>query len=106
MAVDDSGARREERAGSANLRFEGLQTRSTDPLYLLNSIAFRALHQVIEVDVLARGRRHDKFATLTVRDASFRAVAIQHTAPAHAKPGFETFGFVINPRVNDFAVAR
>jgi hypothetical protein len=47
-----------------------------------------------EIIVLARASRHDEFAALPVRDASFRAIAIQPGAPIHAKAGLKAFGFV------------
>jgi hypothetical protein len=106
MGIDNSGARRQECAGALNMRLKALQTRRANQFDLFDAILFRSLQQMPEMSVLAWIGRDDKLAALTVRHASFIAIVLQHAATTHAKQGLEPIRLVVEPCMDDLAVAR
>src|SRR5690606_17454027 len=105
MAVDDARRRRQQSRDTANLGLERAQGVAVEPLEVLDAVRASRHLQQLELGSLLVRDRYDHFADALVRDALFRAVAVERVAPANAEPRLEAAARVVDARMNDLGVA-
>ena len=105
MAVDDAGGWRQQRGGAAQRRFQPHGLFAGNVLQVVHAVGARA-GDVLQLGRLGRVGGHDQLAQALVRHAALGAIGVEQMLAAHAQPGFQAAGRVIDAGVYDFGVAR
>src|SRR5262245_9391778 len=106
LGVDDAGVRRIEREGRNDVRFEAADEFAVDDLQPLDSVLVSASLQVLKYGELIFAVGDDQLARAFVRDVVGGAEFVEHRRAAHAMRRLERPRFVVDPGVDDSAVAR
>ncbi len=106
MAVDDAGRRRQQSRDAIKRRFETLRLRGGEPLDIVDAIGARRGRDLFEGRDLALVGGDDQLAELGMRNPVVAAIAVEPLAPGDAACRLEAAGRVIDPAMDDLAVAR
>ena len=106
VAVHDAGGRRPHRGQAVQLGLQGAGLLTREQAQVVHAAGLGALHEGGQGVALGRGGGHDELAAALVRHGALLGVGVQQVAPAHTKPCFQRTGRVVQPGVDDLAVAR
>src|SRR5215469_10144973 len=106
VAVDDARGGREERRHTTHGRLQGHRFRGRQPVQIIDTVgAGRCLDPLQRLDLLVIGG-YDQLAATAMFDAMRLAVGIQALPAGDTELGLGGSGRVVDPGVNDLAVAR
>ena len=106
VAVDDAGRGRVQCGDGGERGLHRPRLVAADQPRIGNAIGQRLRMQRFERCDLALLHRHDELAAAPVRHAMRFAIGIQRLAPFDAQPRFQRAARVVQPGVDDLAVAR
>src|SRR5215472_600558 len=106
MAVDDSGGRRQQGGDAVQRRFEPLGLGAIQPLQILNTVAVRSSGDRFQTRHLGFARRDDQFSYSGMRDAVVLTISVEAVPAGDAGAGFQAADRIVEPAMNDLAVAR
>ncbi len=106
MAVDDPGGRRQQRRDAVQLRFEPPRLGRGQPFEIGDAIGAGCRLDLLDAGDFGLLGRDDQLAEPRVRDAALGAIGVEALAAGDAGRGLEAAFRVIEPAVDDLAVAR
>jgi hypothetical protein len=106
MAVDDAGRRGQQGGGAAQRWFEPLRLRGIQPLQIIDAVAARGGGDFFEPGELFLAAGDDQLPELGMRNPVLAAVGIKPLAAGNAAARLQAARRVIEPGMDDLAVAR
>ena len=106
VTVDDAGRGRKQRAVRPQRRLERAGLRAAEAEEVVDAVRLRLCLERRKLGDLALVGGDDQLAAAPVRHAVLAAEAVKHRLALDAQPSLGKAGRVIDPSVDDFAVAR
>jgi len=106
MAVDNPGRRRQHGRNATERGFEPLRLRAIQPFQILDPVAVGGGGDFLETRDLGFAGGDNQLADAGVRDAMLAAIGIEALAAGDAAAPLQAANRVIEPAMDDFAVAR
>ena len=106
MAVDDAGRGRQQGGAGLQVRLQGLDRVGAEPFQIADAVRLGQRLDLLQGRDLVRRAGDDQLAQTLMGNAAAGAIGIELFAAGKAQPRFQASGRIIDPGMNDFAVAR